>query len=395
MIVLARDGTQLGTFTPDEVREGLHSGRFQRSDSHFIEGMAEWRPLGEWVPPVAPRHRSFALPALLGCGAVSLLGILLAAGIGLYLLPRTPTRPKDPFPETVALFRMGMLHDWKATVHRYGDEEIQRQFADWSVAMWDPVDPEVAWSWWFGTSMLTAVELEGSKPRTAFYHPWSDTFWLAEWDLRAQPRITKTWFGAGDVLRSRGKPPWDEAPLWLRGHGSRSDALAGALLLSIPAAEDVLTKREWPDAATKDTLAKDVNTSLCRTTLVTLFADLVSLQQATQEEDVGVRRLRDALSALRRLDPAALTRALHGAPDNGDGARSALAGLPAPLAASLQPVCRQGAGNTALVVLMPSQSTDVALATVWDTGGRRARLLRVDVLPFAELLNAARRGKRP
>jgi len=64
--------------------------------------------------------------------------------------------------------------------------------------------------------------------------------------------------------------------------------------------------------------------------------------------------------------------------------------MPAALAASLQPVCRLGAGDTAYIVLMPSQTSDVALATVWDATSSGARLVRVDVLPFAELLKAAR-----
>jgi len=43
-------------------------------------------------------------------------------------------------------------------------------------------------------------------------------------------------------------------------------------------------------------------------------------------------------------------------------------------------------------VLMPGQSADFALATVWDVSNHRARLLRADVLPFAPLLAAAGRN---
>jgi len=45
-----------------------------------------------------------------------------------------------------------------------------------------------------------------------------------------------------------------------------------------------------------------------------------------------------------------------------------------------------------MVVLMPGQTSDFALATVWDVSSSRARLLRVDVLPFAPLLAAAGRN---
>ena len=40
-----RSGTSLGTFSEDEVREGLRSGKFTGTDLGWREGMATWQPL--------------------------------------------------------------------------------------------------------------------------------------------------------------------------------------------------------------------------------------------------------------------------------------------------------------------------------------------------------------
>jgi hypothetical protein len=402
MIFLAREGSQLGTFAPDEVREGLRRGRFAPTDLYFAEGMADWRPLGEWegasaAPPQgAPERpaagRSLKGPVLVGCAAVALVAFTIAGGVAVFSLLR-PSRPSEPFPQTLALFRTGMLHDWKGTIHRYAEEGVRRQFADLSVDLWRPVAPDVGWSYWFNTAVFTGTDLASAKPRTAFYHPWSDTFWLAEWDLRSKPRVTKSWFGAGDVLRSGGKPPWNPIPLWLRGGGSRADAFARALAESIPAAERALERRSWPDGATREDPLRGVNANLCRTTLIELIAGIDPLWQPLDGEDAALARLRAEILALRRARPARVVASLRDAPENTEATRRALAAFPSALAESLQPVCRLGAGRTAVVVLMPSQAADVALATVWDASATGARLLRVDVLPFAELLKAARASR--
>src|SRR5256885_16087013 len=42
-----RSGTSLGTFSDDEVREGLRSGKFTGTDLGWREGMATWQPLAQ------------------------------------------------------------------------------------------------------------------------------------------------------------------------------------------------------------------------------------------------------------------------------------------------------------------------------------------------------------
>jgi hypothetical protein len=54
-IHVARKTVQLGVFTPEEVIAGLASGRFLSTDLAWTNGLAAWKPLGEWP--------EFAVPA--------------------------------------------------------------------------------------------------------------------------------------------------------------------------------------------------------------------------------------------------------------------------------------------------------------------------------------------
>jgi len=64
MIHVNRGAASLGVFSEEEIREGLHTGRFASSDIGWREGMATWQPLSQFpeltgtaapaVPPVQP-----------------------------------------------------------------------------------------------------------------------------------------------------------------------------------------------------------------------------------------------------------------------------------------------------------------------------------------------------
>jgi hypothetical protein len=49
-IHIARNHQSLGSFSEEDVREGIRAGRFSSSDLAWREGMAEWRPLGDMAP---------------------------------------------------------------------------------------------------------------------------------------------------------------------------------------------------------------------------------------------------------------------------------------------------------------------------------------------------------
>jgi hypothetical protein len=81
-IHIARGGANIGTFSIEEVREGLRTGRFLPTDLAWEAGMPDWRPLAQVVAekpaaatPVSGTTETNALP-------VSLSGPDVAAGSG-------------------------------------------------------------------------------------------------------------------------------------------------------------------------------------------------------------------------------------------------------------------------------------------------------------------------
>jgi hypothetical protein len=68
-IHLTRDGTNMGAFPIEELREGLRTGRFLPTDMAWEAGMPDWRPLSQVVAekptaamPVSGTTGATALP---------------------------------------------------------------------------------------------------------------------------------------------------------------------------------------------------------------------------------------------------------------------------------------------------------------------------------------------
>src|SRR5438876_372394 len=65
MIHVNRGATSLGTFSEEQVREGLRTGRFAPTDIGWREGMATWQPLSQFpeltaAAPAAPPSQTGA-----------------------------------------------------------------------------------------------------------------------------------------------------------------------------------------------------------------------------------------------------------------------------------------------------------------------------------------------
>jgi hypothetical protein len=58
-IHVARDGANIGSFSKEEVREGLRTGKFLPTDMAWEEGMSDWLPL----PQVVADQPAAATPA--------------------------------------------------------------------------------------------------------------------------------------------------------------------------------------------------------------------------------------------------------------------------------------------------------------------------------------------
>jgi len=76
MIHVNRGATSLGTFSEEEVREGLSTGRFAPTDLGWREGMASWKPLSQFsefeaAAPAPPPPQIGATPTAKTPGARS------------------------------------------------------------------------------------------------------------------------------------------------------------------------------------------------------------------------------------------------------------------------------------------------------------------------------------
>lgn len=113
---IARGGQQIGTFTEEEIRSGLATGRFQSGDLCWTEGMTDWQPAGSkfaspaaspsMPPPVSsvnpyaapqsqvlsnlpgltPASRGSRFGASLLDGLTGIIGIGVPAGIAIFLM---------------------------------------------------------------------------------------------------------------------------------------------------------------------------------------------------------------------------------------------------------------------------------------------------------------------
>src|SRR5881227_3509845 len=80
-----RGGTNLGTFSEDEVRDGLRSGKFFGTDLGWREGMPTWQPLAQ-IPEIAQETSAGAaspLPQAAGSGTALNFGMTAAPRSGL------------------------------------------------------------------------------------------------------------------------------------------------------------------------------------------------------------------------------------------------------------------------------------------------------------------------
>ena len=69
-----RNGTNLGTFSEDEVRDGLRSGKFFATDLGWREGMATWEPLAqisEFAQETGPGGAASPQPQFTGASTIT------------------------------------------------------------------------------------------------------------------------------------------------------------------------------------------------------------------------------------------------------------------------------------------------------------------------------------
>ena len=130
-IYIAINRQQSGPFSEEEVRARFARGELQLADMYWIEGMAKWEPLGQWLGSTSPSLLGVAPPPFsdplappplprqyagfwIRFGAIILDGLLSYIVVGLPLqifqksiLPPPPTNPQD-YNAAMAYFEAAM-----------------------------------------------------------------------------------------------------------------------------------------------------------------------------------------------------------------------------------------------------------------------------------------------
>ncbi|MDD4869415.1 MAG: hypothetical protein PHR77_02550 [Kiritimatiellae bacterium] len=98
-------------------------------------------------------------------------------------------------------------------------------------AFFDEMPQSVAWSAFFSSSVYAVAPLNDQTHVVLFYHPWSDTALMTNWESKGKRFLMiQAKLLLGDYLRQFGKPPFDAQPAWER------DTAALTPLLTLPMA---------------------------------------------------------------------------------------------------------------------------------------------------------------
>jgi len=108
MLHLNRDRQNLGQFPPEEVAEGLRTGRFLPTDLAWREGMEGWQPLSSFTDLPAPNE---VVPPILAPGSETVLS--------------TPIVQGPPMPEWERYEEAGFFSAWLTTVRQVITDPIK------------------------------------------------------------------------------------------------------------------------------------------------------------------------------------------------------------------------------------------------------------------------------
>ncbi len=331
----------------------------------------------------------------------------IAAAVSALLLLGSPAgaRPAAPDPgagllAAVAEFRDLALQDFERALERCATPEARTALTSWQAELWPTAPARAGWSFFFGTAVWTATGLDGSAPRVAFYHPWSDVWLLTDWSARGEAsRLTHAAVVLGDWLRGD-DATFELAPAWLRAGEFAPAALGRATAEALRTFE--LASAALASGATlapREPRAAAANRQGAALLLAAALRSARDLALASPGEPSRLTALRAASDRMvARLRAGELAQVAAEAPQTLPATRQAIAALPA-LERRLAPIHALAVGGArAFVFVGDPRDGDFVLSLLFDQSGGVPVLLRLDLLTFSEayrrLFPAPRGGSR-
>ncbi|MDD5286438.1 MAG: discoidin domain-containing protein [Desulfuromonadaceae bacterium] len=119
--------------------------------------------------------------------------------------------------EAVKIFRLEAIVAPVSTLKKYSSISALQNITDIENRLFTETPHEVGWKYYFATSTYTVVPLTEQTYRVLFYHPWSDTAIMTNWQYaNKQFVMTHVELILGDYIRQYGQTPFEVQPLWER-----------------------------------------------------------------------------------------------------------------------------------------------------------------------------------
>jgi len=333
-------------------------------------------------------YRALSFAAAIG---IAVAGTARAAGAE----PPRPPAPGTGLLAAAGEFRVRCLSDHRDALARFASEEVRRTFLERDAQVWPTVTPRVGWSYFFGTSVWTATQIETGTPHVAFYHPWSDVYLLTTWRATGGTlEIIDAALAMGDWLRG------DDAtlqlvPQWLRAEDFAPAALArtGAAALEVFEAATSAGKG-WRTSLPATGKAAQFNIHGATLLLAGALRSARSFAWPEPGEPARLTALRRAVAdARRQASDGELSKLVAGASETLPPTAKLLAGFPPDFMARLEVVHALAAGvKRSVVFLSPPGQGDLVLSLVYEEGQGRPLLRRLDLLSFSAAYQARQVG---
>lgn len=378
-----------------------HCGKSLKPGEAFCR---ECRARTSAEPGPAPLRRTRSRLLLLLAGFLAGLVIMAAALGGLWMFLREKGRPsasRDQVFQAALQFRAQGMNAFPQAFERHAEDGVREAMAALDEAVWPVSDPGIGWSYLLGTSLICAGKPRGGEHPVAFYHPWSDVFFITVWGASGDGkiRLKDVEMVMGDFVRKGGKLPLDTAWTWESGPEGVAPALGRAAARTVRAFDHEFESslfsiggwrsamRGLKDAELLEANRRGAGVMLCRN-MGGLSALLSPDREDVPAKAVHARMARIAGLARGGRVEGILEEAKHCLPS----ARNALQAAGPGLWTRLRPVAYLPGEEEAWVLLSKYDQTDVFLALRFIVTRRSVKLDRMDGFSFNAFFREAAEG---